>query len=386
MIEPDEPSCPNRLTIGIETRSLVPILSGGIVNTQIGVFQEVFARYRQHRYLVFCLPFNRRLFEGWGDHVELVEFPLATYFDQLERWLAADPVEILFRAYPGRPLAACPAARQIVYMPDNQHDFLPGLFDPDTLEFRRLAFGDALARAGAIATISEFSRATLAAQAPRGRDIFLMPPALQRAHEAAGQAPLDPAEAPLVPSEPFFYYPANLWPHKNHDRILAGFRAFTRMASRRFCFVLTGDRSPWPAREAAFADLDVRHLGFVSPTLVNALMRRAEALVFFSLFEGFGAPLLEAFHAGTPVLCSPVASLPEIAGDAALMADPTDSLAMAAAMRRITADPALRATLIARGRARLSAYSWARSAATLIQACARVAARARDETASAAAS
>ncbi|MEI9983584.1 MAG: glycosyltransferase [Aliidongia sp.] len=192
------------------------------------------------------------------------------------------------------------------------------------------------------------SRAALAERAPAGRDIFLMSPALQREHIALAPMSLDPAETAMLPRTPFFYYPANLWPHKNHRR-----RAFTRDAITGYALVLTGHPEGWPEIATRCRDLDIRHLGYVSPRLCGRLFQDATALVFFSQFEGFGIPLLEAFHAGTPVLCSNVASLPEVVGDAALMADPTDVGAMAAAMRRIAMDAGLRPEL---GRPRSPAF------------------------------
>jgi len=78
-------------------------------------------------------------------------------------------------------------------------------------------------------------------------------------------------------------------------------------------------------------DLAIVHLGYVPHIQVAALFSNATALAYFSLFEGFGMPLLEAFHHGTPVICSNTTSLPEVGGDAVLSCDPTDVPAMAAA-------------------------------------------------------
>ena len=86
-------------------------------------------------------------------------------------------------------------------------------------------------------------------------------------------------------------------------------------------------------------------------------MRGARALLFPSLFEGFGLPVLEAMTLGTPVMTSNVTSLPEIAGDAALMVDPYDVPAMAAAIRRLDNDTDLLVELSRRGRVQAAAYS-----------------------------
>jgi glycosyltransferase involved in cell wall biosynthesis len=117
----------------------------------------------------------------------------------------------------------------------------------------------------------------------------------------------------------------------------------------------------------------VRHLGHVRTALLQELLERTRALLFFSLFEGFGMPLLEAFAAGTPVLCSNTTSLPEIGGDAVLSCDPLDIGAQAHLMARILDEPTTRTSLVERGYRRLTAYSWEESARQLHEACRRVA-------------
>ncbi len=146
------------LIIGMETRPLQPGASGGIVQNQIGVFRDVFACYPEHRYVIFCTAANRALFAGLSDGVQFVELPGETYSGALGAWLAQHRVDVLFRSYPDPEPLDFPLARQIVYVPDNQHDFLPELFEPPVLDYRRRAFGQVLAGAGAIGTISEFAR------------------------------------------------------------------------------------------------------------------------------------------------------------------------------------------------------------------------------------
>ena len=92
------------------------------------------------------------------------------------------------------------------------------------------------------------------------------------------------------------------------------------------------------------------------------LYRGASFLIFPSLFEGFGFPLLEAMVSGCPVLCSKVASIPEVVGDAALLFDPNDPEEMADSMHRILTDEELRRTLVKAGRERALQFSWERTA------------------------
>jgi glycosyltransferase involved in cell wall biosynthesis len=95
---------------------------------------------------------------------------------------------------------------------------------------------------------------------------------------------------------------------------------------------------------------------------VARLYRCALALVFPSLLEGFGLPVLEAMAAGAPVITSDRSSLPEVAGDAALLVDPENTEALADAMRCVAADEALRQRLRAAGRARAREFTWDRAA------------------------
>ena len=104
----------------------------------------------------------------------------------------------------------------------------------------------------------------------------------------------------------------------------------------------------------------------MSRRLLAELYRRSVALIYFSLYEGFGLPVLEAFQLGVPVLCSNTTSLPEVAADAALQCDSTDVEAMVAAMARIADSGELRTTLVARGRERLAGFDWGSSARRLL--------------------
>ena len=119
-----------------------------------------------------------------------------------------------------------------------------------------------------------------------------------------------------------------------------------------------------PAVEAQVASAglggSVRFLGYVGRAELPALYRQAACVVFPSLFEGFGMPVLEAMASGCPVVCSNTTSLPEIAGDAAELVDPRDPDAIAAAIVRLLSDRELRAERVRRGRARAATYSWRR--------------------------
>lgn len=127
------------------------------------------------------------------------------------------------------------------------------------------------------------------------------------------------------------------------------------------------DSAVWQA-EASRLNIrnDVRTPGFVSPTELVDLYNLAEFFVFPSLYEGFGLPVVEAMACGTPVIASNRSSIPEVAGGAALLAEPTVE-GLGSAMRILSRDKAVRKSLAQAGLARVSKYSWARTAAEMVK-------------------
>jgi glycosyltransferase involved in cell wall biosynthesis len=113
------------------------------------------------------------------------------------------------------------------------------------------------------------------------------------------------------------------------------------------------------ARELGTA---VQFIGGVLPEDLPALYSAARLFVLPSVYEGFGLPVLEAMACGTPVVCSQASSLPEVAGDAALLVEPYDVDGLAAALQRALSDEALRRQMIERGLGQAARFSWAKAA------------------------
>ncbi len=174
----------------------------------------------------------------------------------------------------------------------------------------------------------------------------------------------------IIPnSPPYLLYIGTLQPRKNLSRLVQAFA----QSNVPHHLVLAG-RVGWLADDilATIAQQppEVReriHLpGYVSETEKEQLLARAAGLLYPSLYEGFGFPILEAQQAGIPVLCSNSSSLPEVAGDAALLVDPHDVAGIAAAIHRLTTDEQLRQTLIDKGHDNLKRFTWANAAAQLL--------------------
>jgi glycosyltransferase involved in cell wall biosynthesis len=231
------------------------------------------------------------------------------------------------------------AAPSVVTLHDVQHLDLPQLFGRGERAFRALAWHRSVRGAARVVVVSAFVRDRAVAK------LGLAPERIRVVHSGVDHGRFSPAD---VEREPFLLYPARPWAHKNHARLFEAF-ALLRRTRPELRLVLTGGGA-FPALPDG-----VEARGLVSPDELVSLLRRASALVFPSLYEGFGQPPLEAMACGCPVACSDEASLPEVVGDAARLFDPRDPAAIAAAVEDVLAAPA---EWSQRGLRRARAFSW----------------------------
>jgi glycosyltransferase involved in cell wall biosynthesis len=170
-----------------------------------------------------------------------------------------------------------------------------------------------------------------------------------------------PAATALTPSNrPYFLAVGNVKKHKNLPRLIAAFGEVRNRIPHDLLIVgkQDGFLNPETQFESVSADLAgrVRFTGYVTDEELRIYYRNATATIFPSLYEGFGYPLVEAMAEGCPVACSSVASLPEVAGDAALLFDPYSIEDIGRALLQMATEPTLRDTLAERGRRRVSRF------------------------------
>jgi glycosyltransferase involved in cell wall biosynthesis len=211
-------------------------------------------------------------------------------------------------------------------------------------------------RAARILTVSEFSR---------GRIIeWSGVPPEKVVNVGCG---VDPEYHPgVVPDEfpfPYLLCVSNRKRHKNEFRVIEAFSRAHIAAGTRLVF--TGNPTAELADyiERKHVTPRVQFVGMVPDAQLPSLYRSAEMLVFPSLYEGFGLPLLEAMACGTPVVTADTSALPEVAGDAALLVDPTSVEQIADAIERIVGDSLLREELREKGLVRAAQFSWASTTA-----------------------
>ncbi len=191
-------------------------------------------------------------------------------------------------------------------------------------------------------------------------------------YEAAGETfrPLVSSEVDLTKfgigdDDAFFLYVGRIDTRKNIERLVEAYLRLPAQLRQSTKLILIANGSP--KHQEKFKAEFLKHSGIIHLTTVGdedlvKLLNRALALAFVSLSEGFGIPILEAMQSGCPVLTSNISSMPEIAGDAAILIDPYDVQAIQSGLLRLATDPALRNDLKRHGIERASLFSWERCA------------------------
>jgi len=253
--------------------------------------------------------------------------------------------------------------RLVVTVHDLTVERFPELFPPRWRRLYRRGVRAAVARADALITPSRDAADDLVELlgADRSRiHVTPLAPGLRALEEPVDRADAEEELADYGVQPPFILAVGTIEPRKNLVRLV---RAYRRLAAEGLphSLVLVGPEG-WGAEEvrrelAAGGPGTVRMTGSLS-----AAYSSAAVVAYVSLYEGFGLPVLEALSMGAPVVASRTSSIPEVAGDAALLVDPTDESAIADALRRVLTDDALAADLRMRGPARSAGFSWERTA------------------------
>lgn len=247
---------------------------------------------------------------------------------------------------------------------DLQHIHLPELFSKEEVEFRNRLYRQACEDAALIVTATQWTKADIVNQfgVPESKIAVIRRGADGAAPEGASEhaGALDALKLP----ERFALYPAKTWAHKNHNRLFQALADLRDKDNIVIPLVCTG--KPIDANAAAIQQSlralrledQIFFTGFLDEQSLKQLFVRADLMIFPSLFEGLGIPVLEAMTAGLPVACSRASCLPEIGGEAAVYFDPYSVEDIAAQVAKVWNAPALRAKLIQEGYANIAAYSW----------------------------
>ena len=353
------------MRIGIDARKLHDFGIGTYIRN---LLRQLARQDRQTEYVVLARPADCEALATLGENFRAVPETAGNYSiaEQIRVPLALRREGVtLFHAphYVLPPLVMC---RSVVTIHDCIHLMFPQyLPNRIALTYARVSIGLASRRATRVLTVSESSK----------RDIlrFVDIPAekidvIYNAYdERFGVEPREEDVARVRERyqlhDPFVLYAGTVKPHKNVERLIEAFDLVRKHGLDDLKLVLIGDEiSKYAALRRAVHSHQlhkyVRFLGYLPEETLAVMYRLASVFVFPSLYEGFGLPPLEAMASGTPVVTSNVSSLPEVAGDAAVLVDPYDSTSIAGGIERVLGDDALRRNLREKGLARAKQFSW----------------------------
>ena len=353
------------MRIGIDARKLHDFGIGTYIRN---LLRQLARQDRQTEYVVLARPADCEALATLGENFRAVPETAGNYSvaEQIRIPLALRREGVtLFHAphYVLPPLVMC---RSVVTIHDCIHLMFPQyLPNRIALTYARVSIGLASRRATRVLTVSESSK----------RDIlrFVDIPAekidvIYNAYdERFGVEPREEDVARVRERyqlhDPFVLYAGTVKPHKNVERLIEAFDLVRKHGLDDLKLVLIGDEiSKYAALRRAVHSHQlhkyVRFLGYLPEETLAVMYRLASVFVFPSLYEGFGLPPLEAMASGTPVVTSNVSSLPEVAGDAAVLVDPYDSASIADGIERVLGDDTLRRSLREKGLARAKQFSW----------------------------
>lgn len=261
---------------------------------------------------------------------------------------------------------------QVTVMHDLAFEHFPGFVAPLTARYYKHFMPRFAKKAKRIATVSNYSRHDIEKLYDISAD------RIDVVYNGANElfSPLQPSEQVAVRQQfseghPYFIYAGAIQPRKNIINLFKAFDLYKSRNGGNMKLVMAGRN--WSYHEAMQVHAamqyknDVIFIGHLTRLELSRLMAGAEALVYVSLFEGFGIPIVEAMYCDVPVLTSGISSMPEVAGDAGLLADPGSFEDIADKMEAIINDQPLRTALIRKGRLQREKFTWQHTADALWQ-------------------
>ncbi|MGZ5434435.1 MAG: glycosyltransferase family 4 protein [Pyrinomonadaceae bacterium] len=302
-------------------------------------------------------------------HTPLVRIPLI-----LSAELRRNPVDVLHVQYTAPPLAPCAVVATIH---DLSFEHLPETFNRRSRAQLRLTVRRTARNAAQILTLSEFSRRDVIETYGIDPDRVAVTPAAAPAHfrPVTNATDLRRIRATYGIEREYILALGSIQPRKNLVRLINAYSSLWKERQNLATpqLVIAGKRG-WlegetmRAAELSAAAHDIRFVGYVAEADLPELFSGAMCFAYPSYFEGFGLPVLEAMQCGTPVIAGNRTSLPEVAGDAALLVDPFDETVIAEALRNLIENPDRRNDLRVKGIERAKQFSWQQTARLTLQA------------------
>jgi len=365
------------LRILVNTRLLLPGRLDGIGWFSHETLSRIVKNHPEHE---FIFVFDRQYHPTYiyGPNVTpVVAFPQARHPLLFLIWFEISLPWIMHRYKPDLFLSPDGYVSLSAHIPtlavihDLNFEHRPGDLPFFARNYYRFFFKRFARKAKRIATVSEYSRQDISLQ------YSINPEKIDVVYNGASEGfrPLSRDEIEHTrqnysEGKPYFLFVGSLHPRKNLINLFTAFDLFKIQTGSSHKLLIAGGRQWWTHElQTSFDKMkykkDVVFTGRVSDDTLHRLTASAFALTYVSFFEGFGIPIIEAMQSGVPVITSNVTSMPEVAGDAALLANPYDPVTIATAMQQLYYDENLRQSLIGRGFERARLFSWDRSAELL---------------------
>jgi glycosyltransferase involved in cell wall biosynthesis len=365
------------MNIAVNTRLLLKDKLEGIGTFAFESLRRITGKHKEHNFIyLFDRPFSEEFITS--SNITPVVVPPPTRHPLLWYWwlekklpavLKQHKADIFFSPDGFIPLNLSIPSHTVIH--DLNFEHYPADLPWSARKYYRHFFPRFAAKANRIATVSEYSKKDISSLYhvdPQKIDVVYN-------GSVTEFSPLSEEEKTATRNEysggqEYFVYVGSLHPRKNIPRLLQAYEEFRKHSGKRVKLLLIGSKASWaPQNEEQVRKMkfggDVHFTGRMGVKKLRYLLGSALALTYVPYFEGFGIPIVEAMSAGVPVICSNKSSMPEVAGDAALLIDPFFIGSITEAMLNMAGDEALREKLITKGHKQAEKFSWERTASLL---------------------
>lgn len=363
------------MNIGINLTDFTPGTMGGsetYIRQLIHHLQHVDL---DNNYALYCAPQYEKEFPLFNKSFKFVHSNFAPYsLDRLKQAYSLMKLDVMHHPfYSFDPYGTKIPA--LFTFHDMQHEFLPQFFSAEEFQERTETYRPLAEQATRVIAVSQHVKQCLIDR------YGIKPDKIDVVHQGCGPEyhviedhdALEAVRSKYSLDKPFMFYPAATWPHKNHKKLLLALKMLKEKYGFDGCLVLTGvamqeQNEIFQQIEHLGVAENVKPLGYLPYKELPFMYNLARLLVFPSLFEGFGIPLVEAMACGCPVVCSNVTSIPEVVGDAGMMFDPDSVEDMTEKSWQIWTDDELIKDMRQKGFERARLFNWENTAIKTVEA------------------
>lgn len=366
------------MRIAVNSRLLVPHKTDGIARFTLETFKRITKSHPEHHFtFIFDRNFDQFNFGPNSENVSLfppARHPILWYIwfeHRLKAFLNKGNFDLFVSPEGWVPGALKMPSLAVIH--DLNFIHLPENVAPSHRKYLQHYFPKYTERANRIATVSEYSMNDLIATLGVAKEnIDVVYNGVNEIFKPSTTDVQNKIKKKYNEGKNYFLFVGTLHPRKNLDHLFLAFDRFKKESGSNTKLLIVGNRKWWPNElEKIFQSLDhksdIEFLGRIEDEELSEIIASSSALTYIPHFEGFGIPILEAFACETAVITANNTSLPEVAGEAAILCNSKDIDQVAKAMQKIDSDPLYRDELIQLGRLRLQNFNWDLTAGKLWQ-------------------